>query len=118
MLLRLFVAIQVCWLVAADEFDNPRKYCGKTLAATMSIICNGKYQPMAAKRSDEADNIGEYNGQEYFTDIPYRYRSLGFQERFPFGSSAMYQRVRRGIIDECCWNPCSYKTLLKYCARK
>ena len=49
-----------------------------------------------------------------------RYKTNEFDDLLPFNDLTSSQlqaknRKRRGIIDECCRNPCTWVSLIKYC---
>lgn len=66
------------------------------------------FQPFYTDRIDnyEEDDIAKTRYKTEFDDL------------LPFNELASLQaknRKRRGIIDECCRNPCSWVSLIKYC---
>ncbi|KAJ8732440.1 hypothetical protein PYW07_015039 [Mythimna separata] len=76
------------WCFEEQRPDTPRQYCGKFLADSLRNIC---YYSNAVKRDAgwwlSADAMRALEGG----------------------------RGKRGIMEECCYNPCSIEVLQSYC---
>nr|AIW65597.1 insulin like peptide-1 [Tigriopus japonicus] len=74
-----------------DKKSGMERACGNLLANHMQLLCSGK-----RKRS-------------------------GFQSFYPMGrqqgeNAYTYQSLqKRGILDQCCYQPCSKATLMRFC---
>nr|P29519.1 RecName: Full=Bombyxin B-12; Short=BBX-B12; AltName: Full=4K-prothoracicotropic hormone; Short=4K-PTTH; Contains: RecName: Full=Bombyxin B-12 B chain; Contains: RecName: Full=Bombyxin B-12 A chain; Flags: Precursor [Bombyx mori]BAA00685.1 bombyxin B-12 precursor [Bombyx mori] len=83
----MFMLVVVISLTySSEEQEVARTYCGAHLANTLADLCFG-----VEKRS----------GAQY---APY------FWTRQYLGS-----RGKRGVVDECCFQPCTLDVLLSYC---
>lgn len=96
-------ALFIITLISKTRADNSfRIYCGRELADTMSKIC---YYTEEVKRTSNEIDHG-------------RRLSYG-RERVWYGPRAYHAysglRGKRGIIDDCCYQPCSIATLMTYC---
>ncbi|CAG9797823.1 unnamed protein product [Chironomus riparius] len=115
-----------------EERNNPARYCGRRLNHVMKFVCKrevrGMIGPQYEKKSldptkdldlsvfynDRVDNYEEDDSNKN------RFKGNEFDDLLPFNDLALSRfqarnRQRRGIIDECCRNPCSWSNLVKYC---
>ncbi|XP_026467393.1 LIRP-like [Ctenocephalides felis] len=93
----------------------PKKFCGRILADTLSIVCEGNYNGHMNKKSgrpeDDRFNSDDYLSFEQQLDeptFPFRSRSNAMRLKF--------RRTVRGITNECCEKSCTYNELRSYCA--
>ncbi|XP_030030911.2 bombyxin-related peptide B-like [Manduca sexta] len=75
-----------------------RVYCGRRLAQTLAVLCPEMEEESAVKRSD-----GDLSGAAMYGTRDWRWASLGAA------------RGKRGVVEECCDQPCTLDTLLSYC---
>uniref|UniRef100_A0A646QDY2 Bombyxin C-1 n=1 Tax=Hemiscolopendra marginata TaxID=943146 RepID=A0A646QDY2_9MYRI len=84
-----------------------RRYCGSRLSDALEAVCKGEYQkPTNLKRM----SIGRYLGLRRNSDSDWSFSSPDFSD------TIFTNRQLRGVVDECCKNPCSYRQLTSYCA--
>ncbi|CAH0398930.1 unnamed protein product [Chilo suppressalis] len=79
----------------SSEDDSPQVYCGRRLALTLAYICENKPLP---KRTGF---LTEYEGWPWFAPRD----AKAFQS----------PKRKRGVISECCDQPCSVNELATYC---
>ncbi|XP_070504356.1 uncharacterized protein [Chironomus tepperi] len=119
--------------MADEERNAPVKYCGRRLNSMMKFVCKREVRGMLGSQftvdkkslelSKDLDFLSLYNDRDNYEEddiIKTRYKTNEFDDLMPFNdlSSTHLQaknRHRRGIIDECCRNPCSWVSLVKYC---
>ncbi|KAJ0178055.1 hypothetical protein K1T71_005878 [Dendrolimus kikuchii] len=88
------VVVAVCYLEVTGQ--PAQTYCGRYLADTLGFWCSERYEN---KRS--GNEVNKYH-RYMFGWIP-EYRGLDGP------------RGKRGIIEECCTNPCTFDVLMSYC---
>lgn len=82
------------------------KFCGDKLKKTLADLCSGIFNSPSKKLNQN------------FFDNDYEEPTSGENDLnpwFDFSSPVKRQRRRGTIIDECCRNSCTYKTLSLYC---
>ncbi|KAJ6631723.1 hypothetical protein Bhyg_15775 [Pseudolycoriella hygida] len=121
MIFQMALLLQIIILISAT--DRRQKFCGQLLTDNLQRICDGKYATRSTLNKRTYSNEGE--DIEYKTDdITYpsfAYQSVPFA--YPYGSiSALSPRIRRslsfmrrGVVYECCLNPCTDAVLAQYC---
>ncbi|KAJ3657700.1 hypothetical protein Zmor_009486 [Zophobas morio] len=91
-----------------NNSDSKKIYCGKNLSQTLSAVCKGNYNTLN-KKSD-IENRGRAVESQRGQDFPFRNRAIASSLITNFRP-----RRRRGVFNECCEKPCSYKELSSYC---
>ncbi|CAH0560864.1 unnamed protein product [Brassicogethes aeneus] len=100
------------------NYEKKARLCGEKLGKALSIICDGNYNSPAIKKSniqafdDFLANEYEDDNENGFLDLELSYPFLSEDNPRNF----VPLKPRRGIVEECCHNPCSRTHLLTYCA--
>lgn len=86
----IVVVVVIC--LANVEGQSSQVYCGRRLADALAYWCSVYYEE---KRS--ANSIDRYQEYKRFKNP----KALGL--------------AKRGVVDECCYQPCDLEVLLSYC---
>lgn len=97
--------------------------CGGQLAATLSYLCNGKYNGPRQRRSGEVakicgskvDKPGTFVVFRFDADVPDGDEDVHFPFMAKSAAHTMLRRQKRNVVDECCRKPCTYDELRSYC---
>ncbi|RWS28908.1 hypothetical protein B4U80_13668 [Leptotrombidium deliense] len=108
--------------------------CGKALADTLSLVCNKVFATPApqSKREDRLNSLYR-DDLMWYPNYIHTNRFNGFKlnrnsdninnldlnagkPETPMNNEFVLRRKKRGVVDECCKNPCTLKTLKSYCS--
>ena len=88
-----------------------KHYCGSSLSGALFSVC--KKSGFVAHFSPRAEINRKFNCL-HFTLLWFKY----FVDNFNSSQYRLLLGSTRGIIDECCMNPCSKDQLIQYCQKK
>lgn len=104
-MMKIFVATAIIFtcLSASHADSDLQIYCGRVLAEKMNLLCYpGNNSDDVKKRSmNDVENFEAYQMLDWYRPRVYPAHSA--------------LRGKRGIIDDCCFQPCSMETLRSYC---
>ncbi|KAK9870931.1 hypothetical protein WA026_009893 [Henosepilachna vigintioctopunctata] len=126
---KLFIILTVLCTLVANGFSGESRlkkihFCGTHLVNSMSLVCNKHYHSRNTKKSGnynqeflDDNSIPEYFGNENQNALlPLHFFDRSFEDDInsyvPVHSS---RRVKKGIYEECCENPCTIDDLRAYC---
>ncbi|XP_008468127.1 insulin-2-like [Diaphorina citri] len=92
-----------------DE-NKVMKICGRQLANMLSLVCRGKYYHNGKRSTpfSESNPIPElYN----YDDVRFK----RFRRQTTRSNPDHFQRVTKGVYDECCRESCKLSTMYDYC---
>ncbi|XP_018572613.1 LIRP-like [Anoplophora glabripennis] len=90
------------------------RYCGSHLTNTLSMVCRGRYPSYDKKSYGDGFSYNEYEGD--YNDISDNDVDFPFLSK-EYSRFFVPQKIRRGIVDECCHKPCSINELRNYCGK-
>ncbi|XP_030030909.2 bombyxin-related peptide B-like [Manduca sexta] len=90
------VCLIALWSLACGQMA--RVYCGRRLAQTLAVLCSEIEEEGAVKRSE-----GALSGAAMYGTRGWRWAARGAA------------RGKRGVVEECCDQPCTLDTLFSYC---
>lgn len=127
LVVRLFVCLQVFSVLTVYAGYNRNRYqvCSKFLSMRIDRVCKGRpYNTLTPGGKKRADPMIS-SVQEYFQgtilespdQLNYNEETDNIEDRMTgLSQYQQFQRVRRGIVEECCHKPCSDATILEYCS--
>ncbi|XP_028127828.1 bombyxin F-1-like [Diabrotica virgifera virgifera] len=108
------------YINSLSKRETPKKYCGSRLTSAMNLVCRGRYYGPNNKRSThndlknmKSDFLDTIDSDYSNTDVIYPYVSTD-----PVFSLLLPKKIQKsfGIVNECCYNPCTTDTMSQYCA--
>lgn len=98
--------------VASQE--SPQVFCGRRLSNALVTLCPS--EDYLIKRSPEfiqGTNLHNSIDEDLIRGIDHN--SIGWGWLTAPTARGMKARNKRGIVDECCYKPCSVDELMSYC---
>ncbi|KAK9893008.1 hypothetical protein WA026_023220 [Henosepilachna vigintioctopunctata] len=130
MRLKLLITLAVfCILVnhcsSSETYRHyKRRFCGNKLVDAISLVCNKRYNSPSMKKSVDFNQeyLDDNSVPDYFANenqnalSSFRFLDRSFEDDnggyFPL---AYARRMKKGIYEECCLNPCTEDDLKAYC---
>jgi len=111
----ILLVLWLCFCNIERADGSQIRLCGKKLLQLVEKLCNHCYYnaadvaPLEVQKKDVSDNVA-------FPWHP-RFRSSG-DNAFEAETEVRERKPKRGIVDECCINMCSYSHLKSYCCKE
>ncbi|XP_050293084.1 bombyxin C-1-like [Anthonomus grandis grandis] len=119
-----FFAVFLMFFIGGTVSYPTEKRCGEKLMKLLSTLCNKVYyEPQKKSVLDiiYPNKKPHFQFEEYEND--FSDNLLDDYQNWPYFKSSspslsnIFNRNRRGIVDECCKAPCTTETLLLYCGK-
>ncbi|XP_068918212.1 LIRP-like [Tenebrio molitor] len=97
------------------SFMNKREvFCGPKLSDALALVCRGNYNPPSKKSMNDLLTYNTYD--ELFPSENDDDLDFPFIQKEAANSFLPMRFARsRGVVDECCKKPCTYRHLTLYC---
>ncbi|XP_028127830.1 LIRP-like [Diabrotica virgifera virgifera] len=119
----IFIFINLYCFTCSPYYANNlskrgEKYCGSRLTSMLNLVCRGRYYGPRNTRSThndvmnmDSDFVNSIDSDYSNNDVLYPYVSKDSV------LSLLPNKIRKshGIVNECCYNPCTVDTMKEYC---
>ncbi|KAK9870932.1 hypothetical protein WA026_009894 [Henosepilachna vigintioctopunctata] len=107
---RRLLALFYLYILALQYSSAREKYCGTYLVDTMRSVCRELRRTQSIGKRSVNINQRELELDQFFI-------SDSSEDNNPQDSvySQAFQRKRKGIVEECCFQSCKRETLMAYC---
>ncbi|GJQ81434.1 hypothetical protein Trydic_g14591 [Trypoxylus dichotomus] len=88
-----------------------RHYCGKALMQTLSLVCQSRYN-----RPNDKRYLGDTYDKPFMLEADYKKPPSSLNDLFLGESFDIYDsdlpryRITKGVVDDCCYSPCSFRS--------
>ncbi|CAG9796739.1 unnamed protein product [Diatraea saccharalis] len=122
MKLSVFFIICIVSIFSISAKTPVQFFCGRRLADTLALFCPSTRD--TTKRSEELYKRSYYHrgndvlpvrDEDLFGELQLGGNNYASRDNWVWNSALQSSRIKRGVVSECCDNPCSLDELLTYC---